>query len=130
MERFERSQNALTYRRAGETVRISAWGPNAVRIQAAGRPHLRDDLPGALLAAEPCGGAVVEITQDEGAILTNGLLRARFDTLGRLTFERSDTGTSILEEPLVNRTAMDTYPARYYHPTGPRTQRLRVEFSA
>ena len=53
--KFENGEDAVIYRRGGEMVKITAWGPNALRVQATMASGVRDDLPGALLSAEPCG---------------------------------------------------------------------------
>lgn len=122
--------NSFTWKRAGETVRITAWGPNALRVQATKGTAIRDDLPGALLAPQPCGHVHIDEAEHLGVQITNGALSCQIDPWGQIRFVRSDTGAVVIEESHEVRGPMDTYPARYYHPTGPRTQRLRMEFSA
>ncbi|KOX28153.1 family 31 glucosidase [Saccharothrix sp. NRRL B-16348] len=114
--------NALEWRANGETLRVEAWGPDAVRVRATPGGPVLDDLPGALLDAPP--GAEPEISLAEHhATLVNGALTVRVDadtagsvtpylpaTAGRLTFLRTEDGAELLAEQ----------PAHFWWP-GPRS---------
>ncbi|MEU7476918.1 glycoside hydrolase family 31 protein [Lentzea sp. NPDC042327] len=113
---------ALEWRAKGETVRVEAWGPDAVRVRATPGGPLLDGLPGALLDAPPEGGAAeVEITEHR-ATLVNGRITVRVDahtegqltpelgaSAGSLTFLRTEDGSELLAEQ----------PAHFWWP-GPR----------
>ncbi|MFC0434346.1 TIM-barrel domain-containing protein [Kutzneria buriramensis] len=114
--------DALEWRARGETLRIEAWGPDAVRVRAVPGGELLDDLPGALLDTPPTGGKA-QITIDEHhATFVNGGLTVHVDagtegrinpgltpTSGRLTFRRTEDGAELLAEQ----------PAHFWWP-GPR----------
>src|SRR5258708_4024429 len=114
--------NALEWRAKGETLRVEAWGPDAVRVRATPGGPLLDDLPAALLDAPP-GGAKPRINiAEHHATLVNGAIAVRIDAdtegrltpelgaaAGRLTFLRTDDDTELLAEQ----------PAHFWWP-GPR----------
>lgn len=114
--------NALEWRAGGETLRVEAWGPDAVRVRATPGGPVLDDLPGALLDAPPGGTAEIGIAEHH-ATLVNGALTVRVDadtagsvtpylptTAGRLTFLRTADGAELLAEQ----------PAHFWWP-GPRS---------
>ncbi|MEU4449246.1 TIM-barrel domain-containing protein [Actinosynnema sp. NPDC050801] len=114
--------NALEWRANGETLRIEAWGPDAVRVRATPGGPVLDDLPGALLDAPP-GGKPEIVVAEHHATLVNGALTVRVDadtdgsvtpylpaTAGRLTFLRTADGAELLAEQ----------PAHFWWP-GPRS---------
>jgi alpha-D-xyloside xylohydrolase len=114
--------DALEWRARGETLRIEAWGPDAVRVRATPGGELLAELPGALLDTPPSGGKA-QITVDEHhATFVNGGLTVHVDagtadrvnpgltpTSGRLTFLRTEDGAELLAEQ----------PAHFWWP-GPR----------
>ncbi|WP_158849685.1 glycoside hydrolase family 31 protein [Saccharothrix deserti] len=114
--------NALEWQANGETLRIEAWGPDAVRVRATPGGPVLDDLPGALLDAPPGGKPEIGIAEHH-ATLVNGALTVRVDadtdgsvtpylpaTAGRLTFLRTEDGAELLAEQ----------PAHFWWP-GPRS---------
>ncbi|GAB2961580.1 glycoside hydrolase family 31 protein [Saccharothrix stipae] len=114
--------NALEWRANGETLRIEAWGPDAVRVRATSGGPVLDDLPGALLDAPPVGKPEISLAEHH-ATLVNGALTVRVDadtdgsvtpylpaTAGRLTFLRTEDGAELLAEQ----------PAHFWWP-GPRS---------
>jgi alpha-D-xyloside xylohydrolase len=114
--------NALEWRAGGETLRVEAWGPDAVRVRATPGGPVLDDLPGALLDAPPGGQPQIGIAEHH-ATLVNGALTVRIDadtagsvtpylptTAGRLTFLRTEDGAELLAEQ----------PAHFWWP-GPRS---------
>ncbi|MFF7155995.1 TIM-barrel domain-containing protein [Streptomyces sp. NPDC008139] len=111
-EHFRIREHALEWRARGETLRVEAWGPDAVRVRSAPAGEIVEDLPGALDAPPP--GATTAITvHGDSATLVNGSLTVRIDACaegrltpelpaaaGRLTFLRTDDGGELLaEEP-------------------------------
>ncbi|MEU4769379.1 glycoside hydrolase family 31 protein [Actinosynnema sp. NPDC023794] len=114
--------DALEWRAGGETLRVEAWGPDAVRVRATPGGSVLDDLPGALLDAPPGGHPEIGIAEHH-ATLVNGALTVRVDadtagsvtpylpaTAGRLTFLRTEDGAELLAEQ----------PAHFWWP-GPRS---------
>jgi alpha-D-xyloside xylohydrolase len=114
--------NGLEWRANGETLRIEAWGPDAVRVRATPGGPVLDDLPGALLDVPPGGKPEIGIAEHH-ATLVNGALTVRVDadtagsvtpylpaTAGRLTFLRTEDGAELLAEQ----------PAHFWWP-GPRS---------
>jgi alpha-D-xyloside xylohydrolase len=126
MSKMLKTTNSIIYKSKGETLKITAWGPDAVRVQATRRKEIRDDLPGALLAPE-ASEVVIEENEHDGLSLTNGLLKARFGSMGTLAFERTDEGRILLEEPFRYWSPISSVPARHYRPDG-ESQNIRVEF--
>jgi alpha-D-xyloside xylohydrolase len=89
---------ALSWATDDEILRIEPWGRDALRVRATRGGELPEPLgaDGALLdVASP--KPEVEVG-DDGASITNGLLRARLDADGSLRFERSDDGRPLLAE--------------------------------
>ncbi len=115
--------DALEWRARGETLRVEAWGPDAVRVRATPGGPLLDDLPGALLDVPPGGAKPPRISiAEHDATLVNGAITVRIDAgtegrltpelapgAGRLSFVRTDDGVELLAEQ----------PAHFWWP-GPR----------
>ena len=74
MRYFEQVGNRLIWRNRGETLMVSPWGPDSLRVQSALMGEIRDDR-WALLDPQPAE-AVLDI-QDECASITVGKLTAR-----------------------------------------------------
>ncbi|MCL2730880.1 MAG: family 31 glucosidase [Actinomycetia bacterium] len=106
--------HALEWRAKGETLRVEAWGPDAVRVRATPGGPLLHDLPGALLPEAAATGDKPVITIGaHTATLVNGALTVRIDartegkivpellpSAGQVTFLRTDDGSELLaEEP-------------------------------
>jgi alpha-D-xyloside xylohydrolase len=114
--------DALEWRAKGETLRVEAWGPDAVRVRATPGGPLLDDLPTALLDAPPDGAKPRINIAEHHATLVNGAITVRIDAgtegrltpdlvpaAGRLTFLRTDDDAELLAEQ----------PAHFWWP-GPR----------
>lgn len=106
--------HALEWRARGETLRVEAWGADAVRVRAIAGGDLLDGLPGALLPEGPAvPGEPVITVGEHTAEIVNGALTVRIDAgtdgrltpdlpaaAGRLTFLRTADGSELLaEEP-------------------------------
>ena len=103
--------DALEWRAHGETLRVQAWGPDAIRVRSVQGGPLLDDLSGALLDTPP-DGAEPKITVNEHyATLVNGGITVRIDAgtegrltpdlpaaAGQLTFLRTEDGSELLAE--------------------------------
>ena len=50
---FTHGDGALEWRGGHETVRVEPWGPDSLRVRGTLWEQIRDDLPGALIPAEP-----------------------------------------------------------------------------
>jgi alpha-D-xyloside xylohydrolase len=119
---FRQDDEALLWRGRQETVRVEPWGPDSLRVRGTVRDGISDDLPGALLAAEP-SAARAEIA-GEFARITNGAITAEINADGRLRFLRGDT--ELLSEPVPH---FSSPPARRYGPVGG-AHRFEVSFEA
>ncbi|MDX8142458.1 glycoside hydrolase family 31 protein [Lentzea sp. BCCO 10_0061] len=121
-QHFRDLGTALEWRARGETLRVEAWGSDAVRVRATPAGPLLDDLPGALLGTPPDGGPVEIKISEHHATLVHGALTVRIDAgtegaltpelgalAGTLTFSRTEDGTELLAEE----------PAHFWWP-GPR----------
>ncbi|MEU0880904.1 glycoside hydrolase family 31 protein [Lentzea sp. NPDC005914] len=102
---------ALEWRAKGETLRVEAWGSDAVRVRATPGGPLLEDLPGALLDTPPAGAEAEIKIGEHHATLVNGRITVRIDagtegkltpelgaSAGRLTFLRTEDGTELLAE--------------------------------
>src|SRR5579863_1705180 len=65
---FHQVVGGFEWHGGGQVLRVEAWGPDAVRVRC-GIGRLFDELPGALVAAEPpaCAAPEVELP-DEAAV--------------------------------------------------------------
>lgn len=77
---------ALEWHARGETLRVEAWGPDAVRVRATPSGPLLDDLPGALLAGPPDSEVEIKVAEHHATLVTGGLtVRIDAGTEGGLT---------------------------------------------
>ena len=103
--------DALEWRAHGETLRVEAWGPDAVRVRSVHGGPLLDDLPGALLDSPPDGAELKITVSEHYATLVNGTIAVCVDAgtegrltpdlpaaAGRLTFLRTEDGSELLAE--------------------------------
>ncbi len=90
-------KQALVWKRRYETVTVIPWGNNALRVRATKNPGFTEDC---WALEEPVPNEVdsvaVDKTEDGGAFITNGRLRAQVDANGIITFYRD--GQKILKE--------------------------------
>ncbi len=103
---FQKEENALIVRRNGETLRVEAWGPDALRVRATMRSALTDQ-DWALTETPAASAPVIEIGEEERreegnlvrhpvASITNGRMKAVVNFAGVLSFYRD--GALILRE--------------------------------
>jgi len=121
---FTHADQALEWRGGHEIVRVEPWGPGSLRVRGTVWEQIRDDLPGALLPAEPVP-VTVEIGAD-AARITNGGLTAEVSASGQLRFLRA-SGDELLAETTAHFTGP---PTRRYKPAGGGMHRFEVTFEA
>ncbi len=126
MSSFVQKDGALVWNRRGETVRLSAWGRNSIRVNATMEPELSEEL-WALLPEAKSRGAI-RVAESE-ATITNGLTTARIGLDGRIGFLRSEGSETLLEEVAVPR-ALAHRPAREHSSLGGHLYRARARFAA
>lgn len=90
--KFEFIEQSILYTRAGEQVKISAYGKNSLRFQGSPSGHIikQDWVIQPALVPATCG------MQGENAFIENGTLKAVITKYGKVTFYRN--GVKILEE--------------------------------
>lgn len=96
--RFWRENQSLLWKHRYETVQITAWGKNALRVRATKYPHftehnwaLEEPVP------DTSSDVSIEIVNEtEGASITNGRLCIKVDCAGIMTFYRD--GQKFLKE--------------------------------
>ncbi|KAK0643684.1 31 glucosidase [Cercophora newfieldiana] len=94
---FLNDQGALVYRFDSETLRIEAWGPNALRVRVTHEANLPTEN-WALSEAVPATSPSVEISE-QGASIRNGRIKARLSQRGKLVItDEGREGQIILEE--------------------------------
>ncbi|MFL6114017.1 MAG: TIM-barrel domain-containing protein [Catenulispora sp.] len=104
---FRAVAGGLEWTGRGETLRIQAWGRDALRVRSKVGGPVLDGLPGALLE-EPAGGpdrsagavagAVAAEIDAEQARIVNGAITATVSETGRVRFTRSADGAELLAE--------------------------------
>ena len=105
-ETYRRDGPALVIRFNAETIRIEAWGPDALRVRARPGGEVAEPHVSALLEPQE-STAEIEIDGSHASI-TNGRIRAEVRLARRLgadvqkepqiTFRRADTGQELLSE--------------------------------
>jgi alpha-D-xyloside xylohydrolase len=81
-----------------ETLRIEAWGPDALRVRSKLGGAILEGLPGALLDG-PVPGPPPRISLDaHGARIVHGAITATVTVTGRITFTRTADGAELLAE--------------------------------
>lgn len=91
----------LTFKYDSETLQITAWGPNAVRVRATHEAAFEDEN---WALSEPVPETDVRIALPAPGVTTgsatmrNGAITATVTWRGKLTVARSDTGALLLEE--------------------------------
>lgn len=109
---YQADKDALVYSYDNETLRIEAWGPNALRVRSTMNPEFTDKDWALLPKAE--SEAAIEIYEDKNASggamgnmyagadeshgsITNGKIKATIDCHGVVTFTNAD-GKTLLKE--------------------------------
>lgn len=99
---FTADDSSLTFRHGLETLRIQAWGPNALRVRCTREPSF--PLDDWALDDKPPAPSSVNVHHDDekGASISNGRVTATVSAAGKLTVTKSD-GEKVLEEFARNR---------------------------
>lgn len=95
---FSERAGGLEWAGRQETLRVEAWGPDAIRVRARLGGPLLGDLPGALLDEPPAAPSVAVKIEDGHALLVNGAITATVDSEGMVRFLRTDSGEELLAE--------------------------------
>ncbi|SDY63875.1 glycoside hydrolase family 31 protein [Herbiconiux ginsengi] len=111
----------------GGTIRIEAWGPNAIRVRASYRGPIDRRETGGLISDQPIGPAADAAVSVDGDItsLANGLLTATVDRKGEIVFRSADGRTLLRETPQF----LASPPPRYFRRRAGATT-LHVRFDA
>lgn len=98
---FTSDSTSLTFRYESETLRIEAWGPNALRIRATHEATLPDE-DWALSEPVPKPADIriqTPAASSEGpASIRNGKITANVSFRGKITVVNNETGATLLEE--------------------------------
>lgn len=94
--KFWKEENALVFKHQYETVKITPWGKNALRVQATKYPGFTDKNWALEEEVPFYGESSIEIEEGEKASITNGRLTISADKAGILTFYRD--GEKFLKE--------------------------------
>ena len=96
---FTNNDNALLFKYDSETLRIEAWGPNALRIRATHESSFPSEN-WALTEAFPHSSPTVHIGEGEKAMasISNGKITASISHTGKITVTESEKGQILLEE--------------------------------
>ncbi|KAJ5604856.1 glycoside hydrolase family 31 protein [Penicillium lagena] len=111
---FISDASSLTFRHDNETLRLDAWGPNAIRVRSTREPSFPADN-WALDETVPAP-AKLSIAHDKTGTLSNGKITATLSARGKLLLT-NQKGEIILEE--FSRSRVD--------PTDPKASALRIE---
>lgn len=97
---FRTAPGGLEWTGRQETLRIEAWGPDALRVRSRVGGPILEGLPGALLDRAPDGngaGPAVAISANEASVV-NGAITATVSLTGRIRFTRTSDGGELLAE--------------------------------
>ncbi|HEV2342762.1 MAG TPA: glycoside hydrolase family 31 protein [Actinocrinis sp.] len=97
---FRTAPGGLEWTGRQETLRIEAWGPDALRVRSRVGGPILEGLPGALLDRAPDGngaGPAVAISANEASVV-NGAITATVSLTGRICFTRTSDGGELLAE--------------------------------
>ncbi len=73
---FEIQNGSLIFRENGETVMITPWGTDSLRVRSAFLGEVREDINAALLEPETAAEAAIEMEGEWQASITNGRIKA------------------------------------------------------
>ena len=93
MNRFQKENGTLSWRKNHEILLIQPWGKDSFRVRSTLSPEILD-TPWALLqpaVVKPC----IEI-KDSGALIQNGKITAKISPNGAIGFYRSADDSSII----------------------------------
>jgi alpha-D-xyloside xylohydrolase len=113
---FDADSASITYCFNNETLRIEAWGPNALRVRSTREPAFPAD-DWALEEPLPNAAQAPTIKHDKTGSITNGNITASISTRGKVVIRNSSSGKMLLEE--FSRSRVD--------PTDPNASALRIE---
>ena len=120
MKYVERQGNEIVFRSNGETIRITPWGRDSVRVRAALMADIRDDRFALLDGSVPESEIEIRI-EDERGVLRNGKITAVVEVSGwkrngRLTFY--DQRGEVLLRETDGGNALTLTPREYLPQTG------------
>lgn len=97
---FRAAPGGLEWTGRQETLRIEAWGADALRVRSRVGGPILADLPGALAAetAPPLDAEPTILIGAHGATVVNGAVTATISLIGRISFSRTEDGTELLAE--------------------------------
>ena len=112
MRYFTRQENGIVFRSNGETVVVTPWGKDSLRVRAVQMADIRDDRF-ALLEPDPAGQEPEITLDDERAVLKNGKITAVievsgwkrnarlsfYNQKGELLFRETDSGNALTLTP-------------------------------
>ncbi len=84
---FCKENHALVGKMKHETLRVEAWGKNALRVRSTQYPKLSDND---WALADSTAGEAEIIMEGDGAVIRNGKISARVNPFGVITFFRED----------------------------------------
>jgi alpha-D-xyloside xylohydrolase len=122
---FKKIESGFSWELNHQTVQVEEWGVNGVRVRATVLPEIRE-LPGALLPGPGRGKFAVDVNE-QGAILTNGEIRAEMSAEGTLSFFEPVSGAVLLAE---EARVFWRPPARRFMPRGSQSFHLTARFAA
>ena len=93
---FHREKSSLVREYASEKLVIESWGKDSLRVRSTMRPAFEDE-EWALLRRERSEAPDISIPGDGSASITHGLITARVDPRGQITF-LNQKGEVLLEE--------------------------------
>ena len=94
---FANDNDALVFKFDSETLRIEAWGPNALRVRATHEPTFPTEN-WALTETVPHSSPTVQIQEDQTANIRNGRINAQVSRLGKITVTDEQRDRVLLEE--------------------------------
>ncbi|HET6449725.1 MAG TPA: TIM-barrel domain-containing protein, partial [Spirochaetia bacterium] len=128
MGEFVASETGLTWRGKGQTLEITGWGPDSLRVRAT--PNRTFAAAPSALVSDQGTAARVE-TRDGGAVVRSGMLEARVSPYGRIRFFREGSAEAILEETDWTPWAPPLHPeAREFRAVGGDLYHVEARFGA
>lgn len=132
MQFFEQSGGTLLYRNKGETVALTPWGADSLRVRAVFSGDISDESAALLLPADDSAKAAVISIDGLHASITNGGITARldctawqnalqisfYDAGGRLLLEEQSAGGALMRK------------ARAFTPLAGASCRLKATFAS
>jgi alpha-D-xyloside xylohydrolase len=115
---------SVLWSKNGERVLLTASGENAIRVTVRRRGDFTD-RNSALLHPLP----EIPEARADAVSMENGKVRAEIDAQGAIRFVDPRTSEVFFSEPVSLKSPIKLHPPRYMEPTGPNTQKVRMEFA-